>query len=91
MIEFFMMEALRLACAVALVLALERWRAGVKRVAPQRRRLLGVWRRGLRFGSLRSCDHLFALGAVRMGVAEAGSFQIRCGWLKDLPVGLRVL
>jgi hypothetical protein len=51
----------------------------------------GVWRRGLRFGSLRSCGHLFALGAVRLRVAEAGSFQIRCGWLKDLAVGLRVL
>jgi len=49
------------------------------------------WRRGLRFGSLRSCGHLFALGAVRIGLAEAGSFQIRCGWLKDLAVGLRVL
>jgi len=29
---------------------------------------------------------LFALGAVRIGLAEAGSFQIRCGWLKDLAV-----
>jgi hypothetical protein len=86
-----MMAIPRLAWPVGLGVALERWRARVKRVAPQRRRLLGVWRRGLRFGSLRSCDHLFALGAVRMGVAEAGSFQIRCGWLKDLAVGLRVL
>ena len=51
----------------------------------------GVWRRGLRFGSLRSCGHLFALGAVRIGLAVAGSFQIRCGWMKDLAVGLRVL
>jgi hypothetical protein len=55
------------------------------------RRASRVWRRGLRFGSLRSCGHLFALGAVRIGLAEAGSFQIRCGWLKDLAVGLRVL
>ncbi len=86
-----MTEALWPARPVVAVLVLERRRARVKRVAPQRRRLLGVWRRGLRFGSLRSCDHLFALGAVRMGVAEAGSFQIRCGWLKDLAVGLRVL
>jgi hypothetical protein len=52
-----MMAVPRLACAVALVLALERWRAGVKRVAPQRRRLLGVWRRRTsvrQFAELRS-------------------------------------
>jgi len=51
----------------------------------------GVWRRGLRFGSLRSCGHLFALGAVRLRVAEAGVISNALRLAEGSRCGLRVL
>ena len=51
----------------------------------------GAWRRGLQFGSSRSCGHLFALGAVRMGVAEVGVISNALRLAEGSRCGLRVL
>jgi hypothetical protein len=50
-----------------------------------------AWRHGLRFGGSRSCGHLFALGAVRLRVAEAGVISNALRLAEGSRCGLRVL
>jgi hypothetical protein len=50
-----------------------------------------AWRHWLRFGGSRSCGHLFALGAVRLRVAEAGVISNALRLAEGSRCGLRVL
>jgi hypothetical protein len=50
-----------------------------------------AWRHWLRFGGSRSCGHLFALGAVRLRVAEAGVISNALRLAEESRCGLRVL